>query len=111
MRLFMNHAKIFSGIVLATTLLSGCSTSSSSDDSTVATRESYNAALIEANKSLKAAAHAKFVWRDSVKILKKADKSAKEGDFEIDTKLANRAKRQGDMALTQSKDQANAGPQ
>ena len=110
MRLFMNHAKIFSCIALTTTLLSGCATSGSSDNFAAATKQSYHTALIAANKSLKAAAHTKFVWRDSVKILKKADESAKKGDFETAINLANRAKRQGDMALTQSKDQADAGP-
>ncbi|RDH85037.1 MAG: SoxXA-binding protein [endosymbiont of Galathealinum brachiosum] len=110
MRLFMNHAKIFAGIALATVLLSGCATSGSSGNSAAATKEGYNAALVNANKSLKAAAQANYVWRDSGKMLKKADKAAKKGDFETATKLANQAKRQGDMALAQSKEQAGAGP-
>lgn len=107
----MNHAKIFAGIVLATVLLSGCATFGSSGNSAVASKEGYNAALIAANKSVKAAVHANYVWRDSGKILKKADKAAKKGDFETATKLANEAKRQGDMAQAQAKDQADAGPQ
>ncbi len=111
MRLFMNHAKIFVGITLATVLLSGCANYGSSDNSATATKADFNTALIAANKSLKAAAHANYVWRDSGKILKKAAKAAKKGDFKTAVKLANKAKRQGDMAVAQSKDQATAGPQ
>ncbi len=105
----MNHAKIFAGIALASVLLSGCASNGTSG-STAASEADYKAAVAEANKSLKTAKSARFLWRDSGKILKKADKAAKAGDFAKATKLANKAKRQGDMALAQSKLQANAGP-
>jgi len=105
----MNHAKIFAGIALATLLLSGCATTGSSDSS-AATQESYNAAVAAAKSSIKIAKKANYEWRDSGKILKKADKVAKSGDFEKAIKMANKAKRQGELALAQSKDQANAGP-
>lgn len=107
----MNHAKIFSSIALVSVLLSGCASNSTSDNPVAATKANYNAALEDANKSLKAAALANYIWRDSGKILKKADKAAQKGDFKIAIRLANKAKRQGDMALAQSKEQANAGPQ
>lgn len=110
MRSFMNHAKLFAGLALAIALLSGCASSGTSDNAAPATMDSYNSALAEANKSIKAATQANYVWRDSIKILKKADKAAKKGDFETAIKLANKAKRQGDMALAQSKEEANAGP-
>jgi len=106
----MNHAKLYAALVLAFTLLSGCASNGSSEGSVEATKANYNSALAEANKSLKAAAQANYVWRDSGKILKKADKAAKNGDFKTAIKLANKAKRQGDMALAQSKTEANAGP-
>ena len=106
----MNHAKLYAAVVLAFTLLSGCASTGSSDSSIEPTKANYNSALESANKSLKAAVQANYVWRDSGKILKKADKAAKKGDFATAIKLANKAKRQGDMALAQSKTEANAGP-
>ena len=106
----MNHAKIFAGIALATVILTGCASTGSNSASAPATEAAYNAALAEAKASIKIAKKAHFEWRDSGKILKKAAEAAKAGDFKKATKLANKAKRQGVMALVQSKDQANAGP-
>ncbi len=102
----MNHAKIYASIALAGILLSGCASSGS----TAATQADYNAALADAKKSLTLAKKARFEWRDSGKILRKAQKAAKEGSFGAATRLANKAKRQGDLAIAQSKAQANAGP-
>ena len=105
----MKHLKILASIALASALLSGCA-SYSSDDSAAATLESYNAAVTDAKASLKTAAAANYEWRDSGKILKKAEKAAKAGDFETAIKLVNKAKQQGDLALAQSKEQAHAAP-
>ena len=107
----MNHAKIFTGIALATVILTGCASNGSTAASTPEDAQAaYNAAVVAAKASLKTAKKAHFEWRDSGKMLKKADKAAKKGDFATATKLANKAKRQGVMALAQSKDQASAGP-
>ena len=100
----MNHAKIIVSIALASVLLSGFASYGTAN----ATQEDYNAALADAKKSLKTANKANYEWRDSGKILKKADKAAKAGDFSTATKLANQAKHQGDLALAQSKQQVNA---
>jgi len=102
----MNHAKNHTSITLAFILLFGCASYGTAN----ASQEDYNAAVADAKKSLKTADKANFEWRDSGKILKNADKAAKAGDFSVATKLANKAKRQGDLALVQSKQQANAGP-
>lgn len=106
----MNHAKLYAGLALTFTLLSGCASYGTSDNTVAPTMAGYNSALADAKKSIKAATQANYVWRDSGKILKKADKAAKKGDFETAIKLAQKAKRQGDMALAQYKEQANAGP-
>lgn len=102
----MNHAKISTGLILASILLSGCA----GYGKPAATEEGYAAALANAKKSLKIAKSANFEWRDSGKLLKKAAKAAKKGDFEAATKKAKKADRQGQLALAQSRDQANAGP-
>jgi len=99
----MNHAKIFAGVALASVLMLGNAYASSSE-------AEYKSALNEAKTALNNAKKVQFLWRDSGKILKKADKAAKSGDFAKATKLANKAKRQGELALLQSKEQANAGP-
>ncbi|VAW59017.1 hypothetical protein MNBD_GAMMA08-768 [hydrothermal vent metagenome] len=99
----MNHAKIFAGVALAFALMLGSAHASSSE-------AEYKSALTEAKTALNNAKKVQFLWRDSGKILKKADKAAKSGDFAKATKLANKAKRQGELALLQSKEQANAGP-
>ncbi len=100
----MNHAKIFAGATLAFALMLGSAHVNASSEA------EYKAALTDAKLALNNAKKVKFLWRDSGKILKKADKAAKSGDFAKATKLANKAKRQGELALLQSKEQANAGP-
>jgi len=102
----MNHAKNHTSIALASVLLFGCASYGTAN----ASQEDYNAAVADAKKSLKTANKANHEWRDSGKILKKADKAAKAGNFPAATRLANQAKQQGDLAVAQSKQQAHAGP-
>lgn len=64
------------------------------------------AAVIEIDKA-KAAG---FEWRDSRKLLKKADEAAKKGDMKKALKLANMARAQGIAAVAQAESQKNAGP-
>ena len=50
-------------------------------------------------------------WRDSKKLLEKADKALEDGDTETASKLAAKAKKQGLDAQAQAKSQMNvAGP-
>lgn len=49
-------------------------------------------------------------WRDSRKILTKAEDAFKAGDIEKAIKLAKKAKEQGELAVAQAAAQANAGP-
>ena len=102
----MNHAKILISITLASILLAGCASTGTAN----ATQEDYNAAVADAKKSLKIANDADYEWRDSGKLLKKADKAAKAGDYVTATKLAKKAGKQGVIALAQSKEQAHATP-
>lgn len=70
----------------------------------------FEAIHAAAKQSLKAASTAGFQWRDSGKILKKAEKAAAGGDYKKATKLANQAREQGEFAQAQAKQQSNAGP-
>jgi len=49
-------------------------------------------------------------WRDSEKLIKKAQAAAKKGDMGKAVKLAKKAEKQGQLGFQQANDQANAGP-
>ena len=51
-----------------------------------------------------------FEWRDTEKLIKEAQKAAKEGKFDDAVKLANKAKNQSTNAIAQAEEQKNAGP-
>lgn len=95
--------------LLATLLLSGFMTLGSGC-ATAGGQADYDAALSAAKASQKKAASVGGEWRDTGKILKKAAAAAAEGDYATATKLANKAKAQGDIGYQQALEQANAGP-
>lgn len=49
-------------------------------------------------------------WRDTEKMIKEAQKAAKEGNYDDAVKLANKAKEQSSDAIAQYESQKNAGP-
>lgn len=67
-------------------------------------------AIAAAEHQTKRAAKKLFEWRDTKKIIKKAKKALKKGDFNKAVKLANKAKAQSTNALQQASEQRNAGP-
>jgi len=71
---------------------------------------SFDQAKKEAAAEIDKAKAAGFEWRDSRKILKKAEQAEKAGDHKKALKLANQAKKQGINAVAQSKTQTSAGP-
>ena len=106
----MNHAKNLVGLALTAILASGCASSGNTTASGPASEADYQAALAAAKVSIKAAQASQNVWRDTGKILKKAEDAAKSGNFTTAQTLALKAKRQGEMAVAQAKSQQNAGP-
>ncbi len=102
----MNHVKTLASLAFAGLLVTGCS----SHETKVAGPEDYKNAVANAKLSLDKAKKMHFEWRDSGKILKKAAQAAKSGDYASATKLANKAKRQGELAVAQANAQKNAGP-
>ena len=101
----MKHAKPLIGLVLTGLLATGCSAYGTKE----ASPENYNSAVEKAKISIANAKKAHYEWRDSGKILKKAAKAAKAGDYTTATKLANKAGRQGELAVKQAETQKNAG--
>ncbi len=100
----MNHAKPLVSLIFAAALAAGCAGGATK------TAEDYNKALADAKSAVAKAKKVNYEWRDTGKILKKADAAAKAGDYNKATKLAEQAKRQGELAVIQYNDQKNAGP-
>jgi hypothetical protein len=69
-----------------------------------AASEAINAAVKEVN----AAAGVHYEWRDSYKTIGKAKKAYKKGDYAKAMKLANKARKQGELAQIQAKAEAHA---
>lgn len=73
-------------------------------------------AIAEANAANDAAKKLGFEWRDvrwkkaKKPLLKQAEDAMKKGDYNKAVKLANEAKKHGELAQQQAKAEANAGP-
>lgn len=65
-------------------------------------------AIGNAVKSIEAAKDVRGEWRDSYKVLGKAKKAYKKGDFAEAVKLAGKASRQGEMGKAQAMAETNA---
>ena len=62
----------------------------------------YEQATQDADAAIKKAASVGGEWRDSRKIMKKAAEAAKAGEFDKASKLANKAKQQGELGYAQA---------
>lgn len=107
----MNHATNLAGMLLSAAILAGCTSTGGPGADAAASQETYNQAVKQAKIALTQAHKANNVWRDSGKLLQNAEKAAKSGDFQTATKLALKAKRQGELAVQQAESQKNAGPE
>jgi hypothetical protein len=81
-----------------------------SADSNMASAGNVNEVITETSASWKEAISGGYAWRDTGKMLKKAQKLSEEGDAEKAQKLAMKASEQIKMAQQQYKEQENAGP-
>ena len=70
--------------------------------------EAFEAAYEAGQAARKAAARLGFEWRDTRRMLRRARKLAEKGEYEKAIKLANRARRQGELGVLQAKEQAEA---
>jgi Rieske Fe-S protein len=78
-------------------------------DSHGAQKAAYDKMVAQAEASKKKAASVNGEWRDIGKFLKKADKLAKAGKYADATKLAKKARDQGDLGYKQALSQKNVG--
>lgn len=118
----MNKMLFVASLAIGLTTLSGCSTQSEKADTTAKVetavesaapassgQQGYDAALAAAKSEIKKAQSVGGEWRDTGKLLKKADKAAAEGNFGDATKLAEKAKFQAIAGQEQAASQVNAG--
>lgn len=75
------------------------------------TAKDAGSAIVAAEHEKKRAKKLSYEWRDTGKLIKKAKKAKKDGDFDKAVKLANKAKRQSTNAIAQYHEQKNAKPQ
>lgn len=69
-----------------------------------------NNAISAAKSELNKAKNLNYAWRDTGKMIKAAEKAAKEGEYEKAVDLANEAEKQGELAQQQSREQQDAEP-
>ena len=93
-----NMLKLTSFIVLVFAVAVGCSSTSDSSGSNEQAAKDAIAAAKKANKDAKAVG---YEWRDTAKIIKKAEKALEAEDYDKAIKLANKARRQAENAIAQ----------
>jgi len=71
------------------------------------TVEQFNAAFMEANEARKMAGEMGHEWRDTAKILKKAQETAESGDLEKALELVAQAQFQGEAGVVQAEREAS----
>lgn len=101
--------KIIPFAIAAVLALGACSTSGGGSSS-AANKGDASSAILAAEHEKGRAKKKGYEWRDTGKIIKKAKKAMKAGDYDKAVKLANKAKRQSTNALAQYQAQKNAGP-
>lgn len=106
----MNKA-LFTALIAAFLIaLAGCQTQETKGGSAKsADQVAYEAALAKAKQAQKAAKNAKNEWRDTGKMIKKAEGMAAKGDYAGAAKMAAKAEAQGHDAVAQAKAQKGAG--
>ncbi len=97
-----NKIKQLSIILLTASLATGCASQQKQEETTANTGPSAaSIAIANAKAAIKKAKSLGYVWRDSGKMIKKAEKAAKKGNEGKAIKLANKARSQGEMAVKQ----------
>ena len=103
----MNSSAMIKSMTLAAAfaLLTACASTPETGSSA-----DYDKALSEAKTAQAAAKKANNQWFYKEDLIKQAEAAAAAGDYEKATKLAQKCKFQGDMAVKQAEEQKNAGP-
>ncbi len=98
-----NMLKLTSMIALVFAVAVGCTSTSDTSGSNEQAAKDAIAAAKKANKDAKAVG---YEWRDTGKIIKKAEKALGADDYDKAIKLANKAKRQAENAIAQEQSES-----
>lgn len=119
----MKKMLFVAALAAVTVGLSGCNTQTAKADAPVkaetavaaaaaptgAGQAGYDAAVTAAKAEIKKAKSISGEWRDTGKLMKKADKAASKGDFDKAIKLAEKARMQAVIGQEQAASQVNVG--
>jgi len=100
----MNTLKLTSLLALIFAVAIGCSSTSTDGSSLEQQAKDAIAAAKKANKEAKSVG---YEWRDTGKMIKKAEKALGAEEFEKAIKLANKARRQAENAIAQQRSENN----
>jgi len=106
----MNFKLLIASAIFSVSFIAGCAVPGQSKAPNGEQKAAYEQAVKDAKAAIKQAASVGHEWRDSGKILKNAAKAADAGDYAKAIKLANEAKREGELGHKQAMAEKNAGP-
>ena len=95
-------------VVAVATALGACSTGRPA--SAVFANDEFSRLAADVEREIRAAEKTGFLWRDTDQLLREARLAQSEGRYEDAKQLANKARRQAELAQQQARDNANAGP-
>ena len=101
----MNTLKLSSLLALIFAVAIGCTSTSDSDGSSL--EQQAKDAIAAAKKANKEAKAVGYEWRDTAKIIKKAEKALGAEDYNKAIKLANKARSQAENAIAQYRSESN----
>ena len=99
----MKYIKTLALAALATGLVAGCAGTSPEQ------QQAYEQAMADAKAAYEKAKSVDYAWRDTAKLMKKAEQAAKKDEIKQATKLANKDRKESELAYQQYMDQKNAG--
>lgn len=107
----MHKSLLIAAAVASSLMLTACHTQETKSAAMAKSSDqmAYEKALMKAKGAQKSASKLKGEWRDTGKLIKKAEGAAKKGDYAKASKLAAKAEAQGHIAASQAKANANAG--
>ncbi len=91
-------ARLFSVALLSLGLITGCASTSETDDAAALAEQ----AIAEAKAASAEAKALNYEWRDTGSIIKEAEEKLAAGDYQAATDLANKAKAQSEEAIRQA---------
>lgn len=100
----MLKSKTLAVMAISSWLVIGCAGMGSEEK-----QRAYEQAMAEAQAAYNKSLTVQFAWRDSMDLMKAAEKAAKDGELDKAISLANESRQQSELAYNQYQEQKNAG--